>query len=87
LKANTLGVVHHIRKRRARLNTLERRKTPRLLLKVTILLLLLVTVTLNAFVVWVLVMLLHSVQKKVMVMKANTKVETNGEDEEKKIHY
>jgi hypothetical protein len=62
-KANT-RVVHHKIMRRARLNTLKRRKTPWSLLKVTILLLRFVTVTLNAFVVWVLVMLLHSVQTK-----------------------
>jgi len=59
-KAN-IRVVHHSRIRRARLNTLERRKTPRSLLKVTILLLLLVTMTINAFIVWVLVILLYSV--------------------------
>jgi hypothetical protein len=57
-------MVHHSRIRRARLNTLDRRKTPRSLLKVTMLLLLLVTITLNAFVVWVLVILLYSVQTK-----------------------
>jgi hypothetical protein len=50
--------------RRARLNTLERRKTPQTLLKLTISLLFLVTVTLNAFVVWVLVVLLYNVQTK-----------------------
>jgi hypothetical protein len=49
-KANT-RVVHHSRMRRARQNTLDRRKTPWSLLKVTMLLLLLVTMTLNAFIV------------------------------------
>jgi len=44
-------------------------------------------VTLNAFVVWISVMLLHSVQKKkrVMVMKVNNKAETDREDEQEKI--
>ena len=40
------------------------KKDPQSLLKVSMLLLLLITVTLNAFIVWVLVMLLHSVQEK-----------------------
>jgi hypothetical protein len=57
-------VVHHNIIKRARANTLKRRKTRRSLLKVTMLLLLLATMTLNAFVVWVLVMLLHNVQSK-----------------------
>jgi hypothetical protein len=45
-----------------------------------------VIVTLNAFVVWISVMLLHSVKKKrVMVMKVNNKVETDREDEQEMI--
>jgi hypothetical protein len=71
--------------RRARLNTLERRKTPRSFLKVIMLFLLLVIVTLNAFVLWVLV-LLHIIQtKRVMIMKANNEVETDGDDEKEKM--
>ena len=57
----TLKVVHHNRMRMVRSNILKRRKTPRPLLKITMLLLLFVTMTLNAFIIWVLIMLLHSV--------------------------
>jgi biopolymer transport protein ExbD len=69
--------------RRVRPNTLERRNTSRPLVNVIMILLPFVIVTLNAFVVWISVMLLHSVQKKkrVMVMKVNNKAETDREDE------
>jgi prolipoprotein diacylglyceryltransferase len=50
--------------RKARPNTLERRTTPWSLLKVTMLPLFLITVTLNVFVVRVLVMLFHNFQTK-----------------------
>jgi hydrogenase-4 membrane subunit HyfE len=72
--------------RRVRPNTLERRNTSRPLVNVIMILLPFVIVTLNAFVVWILVMLLHSVKKKrVMVMKVNNKAETDREDEQEKI--
>ena len=72
--------------RRARQNTLERRKIPRPLLKVAILLLLLVIVTLNSFVIWIFGhVALQCPNKKDMVMKANDVVEIDGEDEEEKM--
>jgi len=71
--------------RREMLNTLKRRKTPQSMLKVTMLPLLLITMTLNAFIIWVLVILLQNIQKKVIIMKANNEVKTDGEDEREKM--
>jgi hypothetical protein len=45
------GIIRQSQVRRVRTNTLEKRKTPQSLLKVTMLLLLLITMTINAFVV------------------------------------
>ena len=45
------GIIRQSQVRRVRKNTLEKRKTPQSLLKVTMLLLLLINMTINAFVV------------------------------------